>query len=138
VAAPLNALRKRGVKFMWGQKQQEAFDVLKQAISQPPVLRMADFSEKFILQTDACGKAMRAVLSQEREWVRQPNADASRTLSGQERNASSTYQLECLTVLFEIEKFRKYIEHQEFILETDNQALSWLLSHPRQLGKIGR
>jgi hypothetical protein len=24
------------------------------------------------------------------------------------------------------------------VLETDNQALSWLLSHPRQLGKIGR
>ena len=38
----------------------------------------------------------------------------------------------------ETEKFRKYIEHQEFILETDNQALSWLLSHPRQLDKIGR
>jgi hypothetical protein len=38
VAAPLNALRKRGVKFTWGQEQQEAFDALIQAISQPPVL----------------------------------------------------------------------------------------------------
>jgi hypothetical protein len=37
-----------------------------------------------------------------------------------------------------MEKFHKYTEHQEFILESDNQALSWLLSHPRQLGKIGR
>jgi len=37
-----------------------------------------------------------------------------------------------------MEKFHKYIEYQDFILETDNQALSWLLSHPRQLGKIGR
>jgi hypothetical protein len=43
-----------------------------------------------------------------------------------------------LAELFGTEKFRKYIEHQEFILETDNQALLWLLSHPRQLGKIGR
>ena len=42
-----------------------------------------------------------------------------------------------MAVLFGTEKFRKYIEHQELILETDNQALSWLLSHPRQLGKIG-
>jgi hypothetical protein len=41
-------------------------------------------------------------------------------------------------VLFGTEKFRKYIEHQQFILETDNQALSWLLFRPRQLGKIGR
>jgi hypothetical protein len=48
VAAPLNFVRKKGVKFAWGQKQQEAFEALKQDISQPPVLRMADFSEKFI------------------------------------------------------------------------------------------
>ena len=39
-------------------------------------------------------------------------------------------------MLLGTEKFRKYIEHQEFILETYNQALSWLLSHPWKLGKI--
>jgi hypothetical protein len=99
---------------------------------------MADFAEKFILQTDASGVALGAVLSQERDGVREPIAYASRTLSAQECTASSTYELECLAVLFGTEKFRKYIEHQEFILETDNQALSWLLSRPRQLGKIGR
>jgi hypothetical protein len=49
-------------------------------------------------------------------------------LSAQERKASSTYELECLAVLFGTEKFRKHIELQDFILETDNQALSWLLS----------
>jgi len=42
-----------------------------------------------------------------------------------------------LSSAFGTENYRKYIEHQEFILETDNQALSWLLSHPRQMGKIG-
>jgi len=78
------------------------------------------------------------VLSQERNGVRQPIVYASRTLSAQEPKASSTYELECLAVLFGTEKFHKYIEHQDFIFETDNQALSWLLSHPRQLGKIGR
>jgi len=41
-------------------------------------------------------------------------------------------------VLFGTEKFHKYIQHQDFILETDKQALSWLLSHTRQLGKTGR
>lgn len=79
-----------------------------------------------------------AVLSQESDGVRQPIAYVSMTLSAQERKASSTYELECLAVLFGTEKFRKYIEHQEFILEMDNQAHSWLLSHPRQLGKNGR
>ena len=138
IAAPLNALRKKDVKFMWGKPQQEAFEILKQAIAQAPVLRMAEFDKKFIVQTDASGVALGAVFSQQFDGIRQPIAYASRTLSAQERKASSVYELECLAVLFGTEKFRKYIEHHEFVLETDNQALSWLLSHPRQLGKIGR
>ena len=58
VAAPLNALRKKGVNLVWGQEQQDAFQSLKRAIFQPPVSRKADFSEKFILQTDADGRAL--------------------------------------------------------------------------------
>jgi hypothetical protein len=138
IAAPLNALRKKGVKYCWGKDQQTSFERLKQAISQPPVLKMPDFSQKFILQTDASGVALGAVLSQERDGVKLPVAYASRTLTPQERKASSTYELECLAMVFATDKFRKYLEHQDFILETDNQALSWLLSHPRQIGKIGR
>jgi hypothetical protein len=99
---------------------------------------MDDFGKRFILQTDASGVALGAVLSQENDGFRQPIAFASRTLTNQERRASSTYKLECLAVLFGMEKFRKYLEHQEFVLQKDNQALSWLLAHPRQLGKIGR
>jgi hypothetical protein len=112
--------------------------LLKDAISRPPVLSTADFSKEFILQTDASAVALGAVLLQERDGVRTPIAYASRTLRTQERRAFSAYELECLAVLFGVEKFRKYLEHQEFLLETDNQALSWLLAHPRQLGKIGR
>jgi hypothetical protein len=60
---------------------------------------MADFSKQFILQADASGVALEAVLSQEVDGVRQTIAYASRTLSAQERKAASTYKLECLAVL---------------------------------------
>jgi hypothetical protein len=43
IAGPLNELRKKDAKFKWGSEQQRAFDLLKEAISNPPVLRMADF-----------------------------------------------------------------------------------------------
>jgi len=129
-------LRRKWVKFVWGKQQLDAFEDLKRAITQPPVLKMADFEQQFIVQTDASNVALGAVLSQEVEGVRRPIAYGSRSLTAQERKASSVYELECLAVLFGTEKFRKYIEHQEFILETNNQALSWLLSHPRQLEKI--
>jgi hypothetical protein len=61
---------------------------------------MADFGKKFILQTDASGVALGLVLSQENDGFQQPIAFASRTLTNQERRASSTYELECLAVLF--------------------------------------
>jgi hypothetical protein len=67
-----------------------------------------------------------------------PQQTSHNTLAAQERKAYSAYELECLAVLFGIGKLRQYLEHAEFLLETDNQALSWLLPHPRQLEKIGR
>lgn len=137
IAAPLNLLRRKGEKFKWGEEQDRAFRTLKEAILSSCVLRMPDFSAPFVLQTDASSVAIAAVVSQEVDGVRQPIAFASRTLSPAERKAS-IYELECLAVVFGMDKFRRYLEHKEFLLETDNQALSWLLAHPRQLGKIGR
>ena len=137
LAAPLNALRRKGARFEWGEAQQTSFELLKEAVMQPPVLAMPDFGQKFVLQTDASSSAIAAVLSQEIDGVRQPIAYASRTLTPCEKK-SSIYELECLAVVFGINKFRRFLEHKEFLLETDNQALSWILAHPRQLGKIGR
>jgi hypothetical protein len=56
IAAPLNALRKKGVKFVWSQDHQTAFDKLKEAISQPPCCAWLIF-----LNLSFC-KRMRAVL----------------------------------------------------------------------------
>jgi hypothetical protein len=98
---------------------------------------MPDFSRRFILQTDASSSAVAAVLLQDFDGFRQHIAYASRTLTSPEKKFSA-YELECLTVLFGLEKFRAYVKHVEFDLETDNQALMWCLSHPRQLGRIAR
>jgi hypothetical protein len=98
---------------------------------------MADFSRRFILQTDASSSALGAVLLQEVQGLRRPIAFASRTLSIQEKKYSA-YELECLAVLFGIEKFRMCLEHVEFDLETYKQALSWCLAHPRQTSRIAR
>jgi hypothetical protein len=108
-----------------------------ESICVPPVLCMADFTRRFVLQTDASSIAVAAVLLQDFDGERQPIAFSSRTLSQQERKFS-TYELECLAILFGLEKFRAYLEHVEFDLEIDNQALMWCLSHPRQLGRIAR
>ena len=135
IAAPLNELHKKRAKFEWGEKHQKAFEALKEAIMSPPVLRMPDFSKQFVLQTDASSVALGVLLFV--DGAKQPVEIVSRTLTQQEKK-SSVYELECLAVVYALDKFRRFLEHAEFLLETDNQALSWLVAHPRQLGKIGR
>lgn len=72
---------------MWGERQQQAFEALKEAIISPRVLRMPDFTKMFILQMDASSDVLGAVLSQEVDGARQPITFISRTLIHTERKS---------------------------------------------------
>lgn len=87
---------------------------------------------------DASLVALLAVLLQEMDGCYQPIAYTSHTLTPAEGKTSSAYKSECVAVVFEVNNFRQYLKHNEFLLETDNQALSWLLARPRQWSKLGR
>jgi hypothetical protein len=51
---------------------------------------------------------------------------------------NSTYERECLDVIFGCEKCRPYLEHKEFELQCDNLALCWLLRKVKDIGRLGR
>ena len=136
-AAALHALKRKGVPFDWTSEHQEAFDALKRALSQAPVLQIPDFNREFVLVTDASDLAISAVLNQRVAGNLAPISFYSRLLSPAERNYS-TYEKECLAVLFGCEKCRPYLEHTEFELHCDNLALCWLLKRVKEIGRIGR
>jgi hypothetical protein len=134
---PLHALKCKNSQIRWEEPKRRAFEALREAISTPPVLQVPDFSKEFVLVCDASDLAVCAILHKRCEPGLAPTAFASPLLSAAERKYS-TYEKQCLAVVWGSEKFRVYLEYKQFTLYTDNQALSWLLKQVRELGCIGR
>jgi len=65
ISSPLNELVKKDTPFVWGDKQQQAFEEIKAKLTQTPVLALPNFDKTFELECDASGVGVGAVLLQE-------------------------------------------------------------------------
>jgi transposase InsO family protein len=123
LTTPLSDLLKKDTPFVWGEKQQLAFDQIKQMVCNPPVLKYPDFSKPFVLWTDASDHAVGGILMQGAG----PIAFESRKLKDSEKNYSTTDK-ECLAFVYCIGKFRCYLEGTPFVVKCDHKALQYLMS----------
>ena len=138
IAHPLHGLTKKGALFDWNQDCQEAFKLLKEKLSESPVLSYPKFDRGFTLETDASGLGLGAVLSQNQEDGKlHPVAFASRALSPCERNYGIT-ELETLAVVWAISHWRAYLYGQEVMVYTDHSAVCSILQNPYSSGKHAR
>jgi len=96
-AAVLHSLKKKAVPFVWCDEHQAAFEILKQALCEAPVLQIPDFDKEFVLVTDASDLAVSAILHQQVGEELAPISYYSRLLTAAERGYS-TYEKECLAV----------------------------------------
>jgi hypothetical protein len=118
LSRPLTNLLKKGQLFVWHSEHEQAFNALKQALINAPVLALPDFSQQFEIETDASDKGIGAVLHQ----AGHPIAFVSKAL-GPRHQALSTYEKECLAILMAVEHWRSYLICSEFIIRTDQRSL---------------
>nr|GFC32606.1 putative reverse transcriptase domain-containing protein [Tanacetum cinerariifolium] len=64
IAKPMTKLTQKKVKFEWGDKQEAAFQLLKQKLCSAPILALPEGSEDFIVYYDASNKGLGPVLMQ--------------------------------------------------------------------------
>lgn len=121
ISKPLtNLLRKGG--FHWDDHALQAFDKLKKATTEAPVLVMPNFELQFVLETNACDTGIGAVLMQEGR----PIAFMSKAL-GVRSKGLSTYEKEYLALLMAVKQWRHHLEQGTFLIRTDHESLKYLL-----------
>ncbi|CCO35166.1 Retrotransposable element Tf2 155 kDa protein type 1 [Rhizoctonia solani AG-1 IB] len=110
MARPLHNLVKKETPWRWTEKEQAAFEGLKKAITEAPVLAHADPDKEYFLETDASGAALGSVLSQRQEDGRlHPIGFLSESFKGAEVNYD-THDKELLAIIRSLEHWRIYLE----------------------------
>lgn len=138
IAAPLNRLLQRDVQFVWTNDCDLAFQMLKQALISPPILRYPNFDKEFILATDASGYAISYILSQLDETGREVVIQyGGRALTKAEQKWSIT-EREGLAVVEGIKVYRVYLANRKFTVHTDHVSLQWLRTIHNATGRLGR
>ncbi|GKA21246.1 putative reverse transcriptase domain-containing protein [Tanacetum coccineum] len=89
IAKSMTKLTQKGIKFDWGEKEENVFQLIKQKLCSAPILALPEGSEDFVVYCDASHKGLGAVLMQREKVI----AYASRQLKVHEENYT-THDLE--------------------------------------------
>ncbi|KAJ1184471.1 hypothetical protein NDU88_001277 [Pleurodeles waltl] len=129
IVSPLTELmsKKQPRLVNWTEACQKAFDSLKEAMCTAPVLKAPDYSQEFIVQTDASEHGIGAVLAQlNEEGSDQPVVFISRRLLPREQRWSAI-EREAFAVIWVLKKLRPYLFGTHFRVQTDHRPLRWLM-----------
>ncbi|KAF8748004.1 hypothetical protein RHS01_11142 [Rhizoctonia solani] len=110
MARPLHNLVKKDTPWKWDTKEQEAFQGLKDTITNAPVLCHTNPAKPYFLETDASGAALGSILSQRQDNGRlHPMGFLSESFKGAEQNYD-THDKELLASIRSFEYWRIFLE----------------------------
>ncbi|GJS33025.1 putative reverse transcriptase domain-containing protein [Tanacetum coccineum] len=112
----------KSMKFNWGEKEEAAFQLLKQKLCSAPILALPEGSENFMVYCDASHKGLGAVLMQRVKVI----AYASRQLKVHEKNYT-THDLELGAVVFALKMWRHYLSGMKCVVFIDHKSLQHIL-----------
>nr|GEY54860.1 hypothetical protein [Tanacetum cinerariifolium] len=113
---------KKRIKFDWGEKEEDAFQLIKQKLCSAPILALPEGSKDFVVYCDASHKSLGIVLMQREKLI----AYASRKLKIHEKNYT-THDLELGSVVFTLKIWRHYLYGTKCTMFTDHKSLQHIL-----------
>lgn len=109
-------------KFIWTTQSEMAFEQLRAAMTQAPVLALPDFCQVFIVVCDTSEVGVRAVLQQEGR----PVSFFSRPFSRHHMKLPA-YEKELIGLAKAVRHWRSYLWGRRFVVRTDHCSLKFLL-----------
>ncbi|GJS09512.1 putative reverse transcriptase domain-containing protein [Tanacetum coccineum] len=122
IAKPMMKLTQKSIKFNWGEKEETAFQTLKQKLCSAPILAFPKGSENFVVYCDASHKGLGAVLMQKEKVI----AYASRQLKIYKKNYM-THDLELGAVVFALKIWKHYLYGTKCVVFTNHKSLQHIL-----------
>ncbi|GKE16062.1 putative reverse transcriptase domain-containing protein, partial [Tanacetum coccineum] len=122
IAKSMTKLTQKGIKFDWGEKEENAFRLIKQKLCSAPILALPEGSKDFVVYCDAPHKGLGVVLMQREKVI----AYASRQLKIHEKNYT-THNLELGSVVFALKIWRHYLYGTKCTVFTDHKSLQHIL-----------
>lgn len=134
ITVPFNELTKKDVVFKWTDRQEHAFQRLKDAISREVTLMLPVPGARFRLETDASNYAAGAVLHQIIEGKTRPLAFFSKTFDPAQRNYE-IYDKEMLAIMLALDHWRHFLRNApQFDIWTDHENLKYF-KDPQKLNR---
>ncbi|GJY61420.1 putative reverse transcriptase domain-containing protein [Tanacetum coccineum] len=124
IAKPMTKLTQKKVKFVWGDKQEAVFQLLKKKLCSALILALPEGSEDFIIYCDALIKGLGVVLMKRVKVI----AYTSCQLKIHEKNYT-THDLELEVVVFALKIWRHYLYGTKCMVFTDHKSLQLILNH---------
>ena len=110
IARPLHEMMRKENKWNWGERQQKAFEELKERFTTEPVLVTPDLDKEMRMEADALDFATEEILSmkcEDEKW--RPVAYISKLLNEAERNYE-IHNKEMLAIIWYLEAWRYFLE----------------------------
>jgi ribonuclease HI len=119
----MTELLKKGVKFVWDEKCENAFLTINQYLTSAPVLAQPDNSKPYEVYCDASGTGLGCVLMQENRVI----AYACRALRPHEKNYP-THDLELAAVIHALKIWMHYLMGTRWNIYTDHKSLKYIFT----------
>ena len=125
-------------KFVWSERHQQAFDIIKDYLSRPPVLVSPKQGKPLKLYIAAAANSIGCLLAQDNDaGYEQAVYYLSRTLTEVEQRYTPIEKL-CLSLFFSCTKLRYYMLPVIVYIVCKTDVIKYMLSRPIIRGKIAK